>query len=190
MYRFGTHHLAALLAVVAINASAADAKPDLPLIDGHFHVMPFMDPAEVLQAMDRNGIRAAGGANAIGNPQRNAYIVDTLGARYIRSTGQGQWLSLKSSAGVGALEVADSAAFRGRLAAMETDLRDNGARVIGEIHVSSQNSAANPLVNIRIRANAPTLRAMFDLAAKYKRPLNVHAEWAGDTARELAALAD
>ncbi len=49
---------------------------------------------------------------------------------------------------------------------METDLRDNGARVIGEIHVSSQNSAANPRVNIKVRADAPTLKAMFNLAAK------------------------
>jgi predicted TIM-barrel fold metal-dependent hydrolase len=179
---------AALLAI-ATCAAAGDAPNDLPIIDAHFHVMPYMDLAELQKAMDRNGIRAAGGANAIGGPQRTIEVVNTLGARYIRATGQGQWLSLKQDGGVAALENADGPAFKSRLSSMEADLRDNGARVIGEIHVSSLNSAANERVYHKIRGDAPTLKAMFDLAGKYKRALNVHAEWSGDTARELTALA-
>jgi hypothetical protein len=181
--------LCAALLAIATCAFAADAPNALPIIDAHFHVMPYMDLAELQKAMDRNGIRAAGGANAIGGPQRTIEVANTLGARYIRATGQGQWLSLKQDGGVAALENADSPAFKSRLAAMETDLRDNGARVIGEIHVNSLNSAANERVYHKIRGDAPTLKAMFDLAGKYKRALNVHAEWSGDTARELTALA-
>jgi predicted TIM-barrel fold metal-dependent hydrolase len=180
--------LVALLAV-GMSAGAADTVINPPIIDAHFHVMPYMDLAELQMAMDRNGIRAAGGANAIGGPQRTIEVANTLGARYIRATGQGMWLSLKQEGGVAALENADSPAFKSRLAAMETDLRDNGARVIGEIHVNSLNSAANERVYHKIRGDAPTLKAMFDLAGKYKRALNVHAEWSSDTARELVALA-
>jgi predicted TIM-barrel fold metal-dependent hydrolase len=41
-----------------------------------------------------------------------------------------------------------------------------------------------------VRADAPTLRAIFGLAAKHDKPLNVHAQWDRDTAREIEALAD
>ena len=178
---------AALLATA--NCGAADTPVNPPLIDAHFHVMPYMDMAVLQQAMDRHGIRAAGGAGAAGDPQLNEQAARVIGTRFIRSTGQSQWIGLKMRAGVGALEDAESSGFKQALAAMEADLRDNGARVIGEIHVNSQNSAANPRVNIRIRADAPTLQAMLALAGKYKRALNVHAEFAGDTARELVSLA-
>ena len=72
---------------------------------------------------------------------------NALGARYIRATGQSQWILLKERNGVAALEDADGSAFRQALESMEADLRDNGARVIGEIHVNSANSAANPRVD-------------------------------------------
>ena len=183
------HFIAALVLAVNTAAFAADNTPQPPIIDAHFHVMPYMNFDELRQAMDRNGIRAAGGAGAIGTAQRNSDVAAALGARYIRATGQAQWISLKQEGGVAALENADSPAFKARLAAMETDLRDNDARVIGEIHVSTLNSAANERVYHKIRGDAPTLKAMFDLAGKYKRALNVHAEWTGDTARELLALA-
>ena len=168
-------------------ARAADTA--LPIIDAHFHVMPYMALDELQQAMDRHGIRTAGGAVALGAPQRNIDVANALGKRYLLSTGQGQWISLKIEGGVAALENAESPAFKSRLAAMERDLRDNDARVIGEIHVSTLNSAANERVYLKIKGDAPTLTAMFDLAGKYKRPMNVHAEWAGDTAQELLALA-
>lgn len=181
--------LGTVLLAAASAAGAAEATGNPPIIDAHFHVMPYMDLAELQKAMDRSGIRAAGGAIAIGGPRRNVEVANALGLRYIRATGQGQWLSLKDTGGLAALENADSPAFKSRLASMEADLRDNGARVVGEIHVNSENSAANPRVNLKVRADAPTLKAMLDLASKYKRALNVHAEWSGDTTRELAALA-
>ena len=180
---------AAILVCGVSSGGALSAEPVLPLIDAHFHVMPYMDTAELLQAMDRHGIRAAGGAAALGGPQRNQEVATALGPRYIRTTGQTQWLSLKQDGGVAALENADSPAFKARLTAIETDLRERGARAIGEIHVNTLNSAANERVYHKIRGDAPTLKALFDLAGKYQRPLNVHAEWSGDTARELLSLA-
>jgi len=188
--------LACILAGGSDEGHAADAvlgqefAKTIPIADAHFHLMPFMDPAELAQYMDRGGIRWAGGAGALGGPARNAAAAAALGTRYIPATGQGQWLTLKDEGGTAALENADSPAFQKRLAAMEADLRDNGARVIGEIHVNTLNSAANPRVYHKIKGDAPTLKAMLDLAAKYKRPLNIHAEWDSDTAREVVKLAE
>jgi predicted TIM-barrel fold metal-dependent hydrolase len=168
-----------------------EAAKVLPLADAHFHVMPYMSAADLVGYMDRNGVRWAGGANVLpGGLTSVAEVHAALGKRFIRGTGQGQWLALKLKFGVAALEDADSPAFKQALESMERDLRDNGARVIGEIHVNTLASAPNAIVYHKVKADAPTLRAMFDLAARYRRPLNVHAQWDSDTVRELAALAE
>ncbi len=190
-----------LACVVAIGlfcgqAQAADAvlgpeaAKTIPIADALFHVMSFMDLAELGQYMDRNGIRWAGGGGAQGRSARVAEAAAALGKRYIRGSGQGQWISLKRQGGTAALENADSPAFKTALEGMERVLRYEDVRVIGEIHVNTSTSAGNKDVHHKIRADAPTLRAMFDLAAKYKRPMNVHAQFDWDTARELATLAE
>jgi hypothetical protein len=167
-----------------------EAARTISLVDGHFHVMPWMEVGDVIGHMDQNGIRWAGGAAALGGPDRNREVTIAMGSRYIRATGQGQWLSLKQEAGIAALENADHPGFQKRLAPIEADLRDHGARVIGEIHVNTLQSAANQLVQHKIKADAPTLKALLNLAGKYGRPLNLHAEWDPDTAREFQRLAE
>ena len=133
--------------------------------------------------MDRNNIRWAGGANpaipgnAAAIAQINKEAASVLGRRYLLFTGQGQWLSLKQQSGVAALEAAESPAFRERLGLMESQLASGVAIGIGEIHVNSADTAPLEPVRIRIRADAPTLLAMLDLAAKHQRPLAVHAQW-------------
>lgn len=166
-----------------------EAAKTMPIADMHFHVMPFMTASELGEHMDRNGIRWAGGAGGPNGPARKAEMLGALGKRFISYTGQSQWVNLKQSNGVGALEDADSPAFKKALQQMENELQE-GARVIGEIHVNTLSSAANNLLLHKIHADAPTLKAMLDLAAKYKRPLNVHAQWDADTAQQLGTLAD
>jgi hypothetical protein len=170
-----------------------EAAKTIPLADGHFHIMAWMDIKRLLEYMDRAGIRWAGGAGTVGSFEadrsRNAEAATVLGNRYIRSTGQRQWLSLKQQGGMAALEDADSPAFRDALAAIETDLRDHGARVIGEIFVNTLQTPSSPFGQNKMRANAPTLRALLNLAGKYRRPLSLHAQWVHDTAIEFQQLA-
>jgi hypothetical protein len=168
----------------------AEAAKTIPLIDGHFHIMPWMDLRELLMYMDRHGVRSAGGAAALGGPARRAEAAAALGSRYIRSTGQGEWLSLKRDEGEAALENAEGPEFQKRLAAIERDLRDSGARVVGEIHVNTLQSAGNANVRHKIKADAPTLKALLNLAARFNRPLNLHAQWDADTASEIRRLAE
>lgn len=76
-----------------------------------------------------------------------------------------------------------------RLAAIEAELSGRGARVIGEIHVNARTSSPEPMVQFKVRADSPVLKALLDLAGKYKRPLNIHAQWDPDTAQEVERLA-
>jgi len=156
-----------------------------------------MEPDELIREMDKNGIRWAGGVLPF--PDRNTgpeAIVErvnrlkaVLGPRYIWAAGQSQWVSLKRDGGVDALEKADSPAFQGRLAAIDKDLA-GGAKLIGEIHVNTLTSSPNALLKFTMRADSPTLRALFDLAAKHKTALMVHAEWGSSTPAELGRLAE
>jgi len=181
--------IASATGMMPVAAPGEEAAKTMPIADMHFHVMPFMTSGELGEHMDRNGIRWAGGAGGPDGPVRRAEMSGVFGKRYILYTGQSQWVGLKQSRGVAALEDAESPAFKNALERMEKELRE-GARVIGEIHVNTTTSAANPLLLLKIRADAPTLKAMLDLAAKYKRPLNVHAQWDADTAVQLGHLAD
>jgi len=173
----------------------AEAAKTISIADAHFHVMPWMDVRELIGYMDRNGIRWAGGASGLGlgKPEvgraREAEAVSVLGNRYIRFTGQGHWFSLMREEGVAAIENPDNPAFKQRLAAMEADLRDRGARGIGEIHVNGINSSKEPGGRFKIKGDAPTLKALLDLGGKYNRPLSIHAQWDSDTAQEVERLA-
>ena len=182
------------------NAAAADgpigkeAARALPIADMHFHIMPWMKIDELVRYMDRNNIRWTGGAGPVFGPgvnprQRNGEAIAALGKRYLPFVGQGPWIGIKAKAGVGALENADNPAFREAFAQMNEFLASGSFMGIGEIFVNTAQSAANESVRMKIRADAPTLRAMLDLAAKYQRPLAVHAQWDADTVEQLHALA-
>ena len=166
-----------------------EAARALPFADAHVHVMPYMDPAQVLRTMDRLNIRWAGGALALGGPARDAAVARVLGARYIRATGTSAWLRLRQRGGPQALESPESAEFQSLLREVEADLRDGNSRVIGELHVNAMQSAASPVLQYKIRADGAGLRALAALAAKYGRPLALHAQWDADTAAEFQRLA-
>lgn len=161
-----------------------DAKT-IPIVDAHFHVLPWMDLQELLEHMDRNGIRSAGGVGG----GKHAEAVLALGSRYIRPTGMGYWLSLHRKLDVVAFEDPDTPEVREALSSIQVDLRDRGARAIGEIHVNALTSTQEPANRFKLRGDSPILRALLALAAKYKRPLNIHAQWDPDTAQELERLA-
>lgn len=156
----------------------------IPIADAHFHVMSWMDGRELLAHMDRNGIRWAGGVGGDGTE-----AMSQLGDRFIRPTGMGRWRALHRNLDAAAFANPDTPAVRQALSAIEADFRDHGARVIGEIHVNALTSTREPSSQFKVRADTPTLKALLDLAAKYDRPLNIHAQWDSDTVQEVERLA-
>jgi len=191
--------LAAALSFGQAQAADAVLGPEVartvPIADAHFHVMAWMDVRELAGYMDRNGIRWAGGAGIGGartpgaGAPKFSEASSVLGSRYIRPAGTGPWLSLYHSVGAAAHEDPGSPEVQQRLAAIEAELRDRGARVIGEIHVNARTSSPEPMVQFKVRADSPTLKALLALAGKYERPLNIHAQWDPDTAQEVERLA-
>jgi hypothetical protein len=112
-----------------------------------------------------------------------------LGDRFIRPTGMGRWRALHRNLDASAFSNPDTPAVRQALTAIESDLGDRGARAIGEIHVNALTSTREPTSQFKTRADSATLKALLDLAGRYKRPLNIHAQWDPDTAQEVERLA-
>lgn len=162
----------------------AAAAKTIPIVDAHFHVLKWMDGQELLGHMDRNGIRWAGGVGGNG-----AEAISYMGSRFIRPTGMGQWLSLHKKLDAAAFENPNTPAVQKGLSGIENHLRTRGARAIGEIHVNALTSTKEPSNRFKTRADSPTLKALFNLAGKYNRPLIIHAQWDSDTAQEVELLA-
>jgi hypothetical protein len=163
----------------------SEAAKGIQIVDAHFHVLPWMDIQELLRHMDHSGIRWAGGVGG----GKHAEAVIAMGSRYIRPTGMGYWLSLHRKLKVAAFEDPDTPAMRESLSSIEADLRDRGARAIGEIHVNALTSTTEPAYRFKLRGDSPILKALLALAAKYTRALNIHAQWDPDTAQEVERLA-
>lgn len=190
-----------VVGLFCVQAQAADAvlgatgAKSMPIADSHFHVMNWMDVQELAGYMDRNAVHWAGGAGIGGvkspgeGQSKFMEAVSILGSRFIRPTGQGQWLSLHRTLDSAAVENPDEPAVRKALSTIESDLRDRGARVIGEIHVNARTTSPEALTQFKARADSPTMKALLDLAGKHNRPLNIHVQWDLDTAQEVERLA-
>ena len=177
--------LAATPAAAAEAVLGVDGAGKLPIIDSHYHVVQGFDGAELLAVMDRNGVRLTGGAGGNNMPAMMA-----LGRRFIRPAGQHPWKSTHRSLDATDFANPDTPAVQQMLATIEGELRDRGARVIGEIHVNALTTAADPTSRFKVAADSGTLQALFALAARYGRPLNIHAQWNHpDTVRQVGALA-
>jgi predicted TIM-barrel fold metal-dependent hydrolase len=157
----------------------------LPIIDMHHHIMQGYEGAALIEVMDRNGVRFSGGA--AGN---NIAAMQALGGRFIRPAGQQPWRMAHRSLDEASFANPDTPAVQQMLATIEAELRDRGARVVGEIHVNALTTAAEPASRFKVAADSGTLKALFALAGKYGRPLNIHAQWDhSDTVRQVSALA-
>lgn len=169
-------------------ASAAELGAEaaaIPIIDAHFHVMMWIDAPSLVEHMDRNHISMAGGVGGGSLP-----TIVALGERFIRPTGMGAWLGLHRKLDAADFENPETPAVRSALAMIEADLRDRGARVIGEIHVNALTTTQEPANRFKTPADSATLKAIFALAGQHGRPLNVHAQWDTDTVQQLERLAD
>lgn len=163
----------------------AEAAIALPMIDAHFHVLQWMDGPALVERMDRHRVQLAGGVGG-----GNLAAIEALGPRFIRPTGMGAWLSLHRNLTAAEFENPDTPAVHHALLVMEADLRDRGARAIGEIHVNARTTTQMPANRFKTPADSATLRAMLALAGKYGRPLNIHAQWDADTVQQVERLAD
>jgi hypothetical protein len=161
---------------------------NLPISDAHFHAMgKFMKPYELLKMMDTYKINWAGGA---GN-----FMLDAPELQFQKGMGQrlktfgGVRESVKCYADHGATPFEDPnhpCAIE-MLTQIEAGLKNGRFKGIGELHVNTLNTSPKipPGINRKLPVDCPTFKAMFDLARKYKVPVDMHLEWEPDTIEQL-----
>ncbi|MBT0666013.1 amidohydrolase family protein [Geobacter pelophilus] len=157
----------------------------IPIADSHVHVLKWMNAKTLLENMDLNSIRWCGGAWS----PKQGEASSVLGDRYIGATGQRQFVALHDNLDTASFENPTSPQVKNALSSIEEDLRDKSTRVVGEIIVNALTSTRQPSYRFKLKADSPTLKALFELASKYKRPMNIHAQWDSDTAQEVERLA-
>ena len=161
--------VAALLGceTVAIDPESARLAPDLPLADLHFHPDPPMSSQEARDRMDKNGVRWAGGGviNA-DRPLWERYARE-LGPRFIPFTGQSELNRIYRRGGIAAMEDATNPEFQEFLKVAEEDLKGGRAKGIGTIFANNSRGHPDPGFRRKARTDAPSIRLLYGLAAKY-----------------------
>ena len=171
--------------------SAALAK-QVPIADVHFHLEGQFVPAEIKALLDRNNVRWAGGVGPFGRVVGSDFrqnFIDALGERYISTLGQPEFGVLYFNGGASATENADTPDFRALLQRAEAEFKTARLKGFGELFVNNRTSNSNPAFRRKIAADAPTVRAMYHLAAKYGGFVAMHMEADRDSLQQLDVLA-
>ena len=170
-----------------VNRQAA-SEGDIIIADVHMHPHPDNDPKDVLKWMDRNKVQWAGLGAIRGGREVREHYAQVMGERYIPFGGQTQLNQIYRSGGNAALEDDQSAEFKALMAMLEEDFAAGKLKGIGEIFANAR-TTSKAWMGRKMRIDAPTHKAMMDLAAKHGGVLTIHVEWDDDSVRELQALA-
>ncbi len=183
------HKLFLSLGALTIYAISPGQAEDLPIADIHLHASAKFAPVDIRQRMDRNGIRWAGsGARGDGSRQTWEAYSKEIGDRWIAFAGQTEMIAIYKDDGVSGMEDAENAAFKVFLAGVEEDLKAGRVKGIGEIFVSNKRSSSKKWFRHKAKADAPSIRALFSLAAQYGVVLAFHMEGDKDSLAQLGNL--
>ena len=170
-----------------VNPEAVKLAQELPIADLHLHPRHDIPPTEIKDRMDANGVRWAG-AGTIGERSVTLAHSNALGERFIAFAGQGELNRAYFDGGVGGTEDVNNAAVQNLLQSAEEDLRAGRIKGIGEIFVNNSRSNPNPSFRRKFRADAPSMRALYQLVAKYSGFLTFHMESDSDSVGQLERL--
>ena len=194
---------AAATAIVFVLATSADATAQhsaesaalaaqVPIADVHFHLEGQFVPANIKALLDRNNVRWAGGVGPIGRGVGSDFrrgFIDALGERYIAALGQPEFGVLYFNRGASATEITNTPDFRELMERAEAEFKTGGLKGFGELFVNNQTSNPQPAFRRKIATDAPTMRAIYQLAAKYGGFVAMHMEADRDSLQQLDALA-
>lgn len=182
-----------------IYGSEADNAPvlgvekamELPISDAHFHVIPtFMEPDALLKVMDSHKIKWTGGAGYMAPDARMSKFHKAMGQRLKLFGGQRESVKSYANHGAAIFEDPSHPAAAEMLSQIEAGLKDGRFKGIGELHVNTLNTApmTPPGLRRKLPVDSPTFKAVFDLARKYKAPVDIHIEWDSDTVEQLERI--
>jgi hypothetical protein len=181
------------------HASEADNTPvlgvekamKLPISDAHFHAMgKFMKPYELLKMMDKYKINWAGGAGNFMPDAPEVKFQKVMGQRLKTFGGVRESVKCYADHGAAPFESPNHPCAIEMLNQIEAGLKDGRFTGIGELHVNTLNTSPKipPGVNRKLPVDSPTIKAIFDLARKYKAPVDMHLEWESDTIEQLERM--
>ena len=138
--------------------------------------------------MDRNGVLWGGlGAKGI-NPLLWAVYANALGNQYIAFAGQVELNQLYLQSGIAAMGDVNNAVVQDLLQAAERDLKQGRIKGIGEIFINNLHSNPDPAMRRKVQADASSIRALYELVAKYNAFLTFHMEADPDSVAGMERL--
>ncbi len=172
-------------------AESVTLAEQVPIADIHFHLESSFTPANIKTLLDRNNVRWAGGVGPIGRGLGSDFrqgFIDALGERYIAALGQPELAVVYFTQGASATENAGTPLFRALLERAETEFKTGKLKGFGELFPNNRTSAPHGFGR-KVATDAPTMRALYQLAAKYGGFLAMHIEPDRDSLQQLDILA-
>jgi predicted TIM-barrel fold metal-dependent hydrolase len=183
-----------VLALLGGPASAQERPASvIPIVDVHFHYMPFMRPDALQERMQKNNIVLAISAGAIGGPAigdprtRDAEVLQLLGESYIPASGAGELYRAERAAGLSLFTDLQSPHRADALARL-MEQKYAGRRAIPETFPNAENSSVDPLRRRRVPTDGPFFQELMKFAVQEKIPLPMHMEWHPDSVLQLGNL--
>ena len=176
-----------------VNPSTARIVQGLPLADLHFHPDLDFPPHKARDWMNRNGVRWAGAGvktwpAADGRRTLWEEFSRELGNRFIPLAGQSELNVAYRDGGIAAMEDAENPVIKQLLEDADRDLRAGRVRGIGTVFINNSTTDYRPEFRRRARADAPSIRALYRLVAKYEAVMTVHIEGNPDSLVEFERL--
>jgi hypothetical protein len=171
-----------------VNPDSAKLAVELPIADLHCHPSLDLSPSDAKKWMDENGVRWAGAGVRRGDASTWRDYSKELGNRFIAFAGQTELNRAYFEGGVAAMEDAKNPIVSALLTQVEEDLKAGRIQGVGEIFVNNSNSSLNPAFRRKVRADAPSIRLLYQVVAKYGAFLTFHMEADSDNIAEMERL--
>jgi len=181
----------AVAVVCGLLVNAPAGAGEMPIADLHFHPDAHNSPAAMLKVMDAGGVQWAGlGVKGYDSDTRDleTEYSGVFGSRLIPFGGQSELNGIFKEGGLDAAESADLPEFKTLLARLEEDLKSGRIKGIGEIFVNNRTSGSQQWMRRKMKTDAPSLRAIFALAAKYNAFVGIHMQWDSDSVEQLETV--
>lgn len=171
-----------------VNLETAKLAPELPIADLHLHPDPDLSPSAIKDAMDSNGVRWAGAGAKRGPRSTWVAVSEALGGRFIPFAGQAELNRAFFQGGVAAMEDAENPIIRALLREAEDDLKAGRIKGIGEIFVNNSRSSPSPAFRRNARADALSIRRLYQLVAEHGGFLTFHMHADRDNVDQMERL--
>ena len=195
MLRFTTRAVVVLLAGFMVIAHAQDDRDarrklalEVPIADMHMHLHMMMTPDDLQARMDRNNVRWGGGVGPVMPGVSTDKFIQLLGKRYVPAGAQPELMAIYTRGGTAEMVDPQSASFQSLQTSVQQAFEEKKIQGIGELILNNRYSHPSPPFRRKVQIDAPTFKALFELADKHGGFVQIHMEDDGDSIDGLENL--